>query len=412
MFTRIKHVMSRQRAPWEKALFVLWFGCFMVGIAFSEIMPFLSLYVDTLGKFSKAQLNLYSGLTFSATYLVAAIASPIWGRLADQKGRKLMLLRASLGMAFVFGLMGVVTNVWQLIALRFTQGIFSGYISNANALMATEAPKEKSGQALGTLVTGIVTGNLLGPLLGGVLADMFGYRITFIITGFILLSVFFLTFFLVHEDFKPVAKKAMLSTPAVIKKLLRPQLVVGMFVTTLIIQISNNSINPILSLYVREIMHHHGNIALISGLVASIPGVANVIAAPRLGRLGDRIGTDRVLLIGMAFAILVYIPMAFVTNVWQLVGLRLLVGISDAAMLPAVQTLLAKNSPAAVTGRVFSWNQSFQNVGMFLGPMLGSVISGGFDYGGVFISTSILVVVNIIWVGFNTAPLRAERRQN
>lgn len=323
-----------------------------------------------------------------------------------------MLLRASLGMAFVFGLMGVVTNVWQLIALRFTQGIFSGYISNANALMATEAPKEKSGQALGTLVTGIVTGNLLGPLLGGVLADMFGYRITFIITGFILLSVFFLTFFLVHEDFKPVAKKAMLSTSAVIKKILRPQLVVGMFVTTLIIQVSNNSINPILSLYVREIMHHHGNIALISGLVASIPGVANVIAAPRLGRLGDRIGTDRVLLIGMTFAILVYIPMAFVTNVWQLVGLRLLVGISDAAMLPAVQTLLAKNSPAEVTGRVFSWNQSFQNVGMFLGPMLGSTISGMFDYGGVFISTAILVVVNIIWVGINTAPLRLERRQN
>ncbi len=87
-----------------------------------------------------------------------------------------MLLRASLGMAIVISLMGAVTSVYQLIGLRLLQGVFSGYISNATALVATGTPKEKSGQVLGTLATGSVTGTLLGPLLGGVTASIFGYR--------------------------------------------------------------------------------------------------------------------------------------------------------------------------------------------------------------------------------------------
>ncbi|GAX04533.1 major facilitator superfamily transporter [Secundilactobacillus pentosiphilus] len=397
-----------QRPVWRRNLFVLWFGTFMAGLAFSEIMPFLSLYVDTLGNFTKDQLNLYSGITFSATYLVTAVASPMWGRLADRKGRKLMLLRASLGMAVVMGLMGAVTSVWELMALRFIQGIFSGYISNANALMATQAPKSKSGQALGTLSTGYVAGSLFGPLVGGVLAEIFSYRVTFFITGVLLLSVFFVSYFFVTESFTPVKKENMLSSKEVLGVVNHPRLILGMFITTLIIQASNMSISPVLSLYVREIMPKGSAITLFSGIVAAIPGVATLFAAPQLGRLGDRIGTELILSIGFVFAILVYLPMAFVTNVWQLMFLRFLIGISNATMLPAVQTILSKNTPPAVTGRVFSWNQSFQAIGSVLGPMIGSVVSTVFDYSGVFISTSILVLLNFLLVWHNTASLRRK----
>lgn len=164
--TQIKEKLFRKREPWEQNLFVLWFGTFMAGIGFSLVMPFMSLYIDTLGSYTTSQLNFWSGITFSSTFLVTTLISPWWGKLADQKGRKLMLLRASLGMAIVISLMGCVTSVYQLVALRLLQGIFSGYISNATALVATGTPKEKSGQVLGTLATGSVTGTLLGPLLG------------------------------------------------------------------------------------------------------------------------------------------------------------------------------------------------------------------------------------------------------
>ncbi|MHC5374102.1 multidrug efflux MFS transporter [Enterococcus sp. LJL120] len=405
MLKSVKRKIFRKRPPWLKNLIVLWFGTFMAGIAFSLVMPFMALYIDTLGDYSAAQLNFWSGITFSATFLVTAIVSPFWGRLADQKGRKLMLLRTSLGMAIVIGLMGLVTNVYQLIALRLLQGIFSGYISNATALIATGTPREKSGQVLGTLTTGQVSGTLLGPLIGGVIASIVGYRYTFFITGTILFLVFILSLIFVHEKFTPVKKDNMLPAKQIFKELKYPHLIIGMFITTMIIQASNNSISPIISLYIRQLLGGGGNVTLVSGIIASIPGIATLIAAPRFGRLGDRIGSEKILGIGLIFAMLVYLPMAIVQNVWQLGFLRFLVGISDACLLPAVQSLITKYSPHEAAGRIFSYNQSFQASGNVIGPMLGSSVSSVFGYRGVFISTSLLVFVNYLLVRHNTKEI-------
>ncbi|AOO74892.1 MULTISPECIES: multidrug efflux MFS transporter [Latilactobacillus] len=408
MLTNIRQRLFRRRAQWEQNLVVLWFGNFMAGVAFSLIMPFMSLYIDTLGNFTTAQLSLWSGVTYSITFLVTALISPWWGKIADRRGRKLMLLRASLGLAIVLGAMGLVQNIYELIGLRLLQGFFSGYISNSNALIATSAPQEKSGQALGTLTTGSVSGTLLGPLLGGIIAQATGYRTTFFITGTILFIVFILCLVFVHEDFTPVEKGDQVPGRQLIHELKYPHLIIGMFVTTMIIQASNNSISPLLSLYVRQLMHHGNNVALVSGVVAATPGIATLIAAPRFGALGDRIGSEKILLGGLIFAVFVYVPQAFVQNVWQLGALRLLVGVADAALLPQVQTILAKYSPHSSAGRIFSYNQSFQAMGNVAGPLIGSSVSGLFGYSGVFLSTTVLVIVNLFWVRQNTKVLREE----
>lgn len=408
MLTNIRQRLFRRRAQWEQNLVVLWFGNFMAGVAFSLIMPFMSLYIDTLGNFTTAQLSLWSGVTYSITFLVTALISPWWGKIADRRGRKLMLLRASLGLAIVLGAMGLVQNIYELIGLRLLQGFFSGYISNSNALIATSAPQEKSGQALGTLTTGSVSGTLLGPLLGGIIAQATGYRTTFFITGTILFIVFILCLVFVHEDFTPVEKGDQVPGRQLIHELKYPHLIIGMFVTTMIIQASNNSISPLLSLYVRQLMHHGNNVALVSGVVAATPGIATLIVAPRFGALGDRIGSEKILLGGLIFAVFVYVPQAFVQNVWQLGALRLLVGVADAALLPQVQTILAKYSPHSSAGRIFSYNQSFQAMGNVAGPLIGSSVSGLFGYSGVFLSTTVLVIVNLFWVRQNTKVLREE----
>ena len=174
---------QREQSPWRRNLSVLWGCTFVAGIAFSEITPFMSLYVAQLGDFTKNQISFYSGVVYAATFFVTAIVSPIWGALADRKGRKIMLIRASLGMAVAMFLMGLVTNVWQLIALRALQGLFSGFVSNAQALIASQAPRKNAGKALGTLVTGSTSGMLMGPVIGGVLAQLVSIRVTFFITA-------------------------------------------------------------------------------------------------------------------------------------------------------------------------------------------------------------------------------------
>ena len=125
----------------------------------------------------------WSGLAFGVTFLMGAIVSPIWGKLGDIHGRKLMLIRASLGMAIIMTLMGFVTDVYQLVALRFLMGAVSGFLSTAMTFIAAETPQEHSGWAISTISTGGVSGSLLGPLLGGYLSELIGMRHVFLVTG-------------------------------------------------------------------------------------------------------------------------------------------------------------------------------------------------------------------------------------
>ena len=394
--------MQTTKPIWKRNLYVLSIAVFIAGIAFSEIMPFLPLYVDTLGHFTHQKLNFWSGLIFSSVFVVSAIVSPWWGKLADKKGRKLMTLRAALGMAIVLGCMGLVTNVWQLLALRFTQGFFAGFVSNANALIATETPKENSGQALGTMASAFTAGNLLGPFIGGSLASIFSYRVTFFITGLLLFIAFLLSLFFVHEEgFKPITSKKLANSKGVINSLTSPAMIFGLLLTTLIIQAANNSINPIVSLYVRQLMHNQGNVVFTSGVVAALPGIATFLAASRFGALGDRIGTHKIIIGGFIGASILFFLTAFVTQVWQLGILRFLIGFTDACLFPQVQTMLTKNTPVAVTGRIFFWNQSAMYLGNIVGPMLGSTISGLFNYNMVFIVTTGIVLFNLLMFKLN-----------
>ena len=389
-------MVTKKQPLWRKNLLVLWFGVFMTGMGTSEVIPFLSLYIAQMGHYSKQQLTFYTGVVFATCFLVMALVSPLWGRLADKKGRKLMLLRASFGMAVVFILMGFTTNVWQLLALRALQGAFGGYVANANALIAAETPKKNAGQALSILVTGVTAGTLLGPLLGGGLASVFSYRMTFNITGIIMFLVFLLTYFMIHEDFVAtlVTKKVKNTT---FKEIVKVKLILVLFITTMFVQIVNMSINPILSLFVKELLGNSSqSLTFMAGVVASMPGLSTIIAAPLFGRLGDRIGTHKLLVFGFVFAFLIFLLTSFVTNVWQLILMRILTGISDAAMLPCVQTLLTKHTDAQNTSLVFSYNQSFQAFGSVLGPLLGSLVATMFDYREIFIVSSLVMLVNLL----------------
>ena len=386
---------------WKRNLAVVWLGCFLTGAAFSLVMPFLPLYVEQLGVTGHGALNMWSGLVFSITFLFSAIASPLWGGLADRKGRKIMLLRSALGMAIVMLLMGMAQNIWQFLILRALLGLLGGFIPNANALIATQIPRHKSGWALGTLSTGAVSGALLGPLAGGFLADNYGLRPVFFMTATVLFICFVLTLFFIREQFTPVSKKEMLHVKEVFGSLKNRELVLSLFVTTLIIQVATGSIAPILTLYVRDLAGNISDIAFVSGMIASVPGVAALICAPRLGKLGDRIGPEKILIAALIVSVLLLIPMSFVQNPLQLGILRFLLGAADGALLPAVQTLLVYNSSNQIAGRIFSYNQSFRDIGNVTGPLIGAAVSANYGFRAVFCVTATVVLFNAIYTGFS-----------
>ncbi|EEE9739665.1 MFS transporter, partial [Salmonella enterica subsp. enterica serovar Kentucky] len=343
----------------------------------------------------------------SITFLISAIVSPMWGSLADRKGRKLMLLRASLGMAIAILLQAFATHVWQLFLLRGIMGLTSGYIPNAMALVASQVPRERSGWALSTLSTAQISGVIGGPLMGGFVADHIGLRAVFLITAMLLVVSFLVTLFLIKEGVRPVIKKSEhLSGKAVFASLPYPALVISLFFTTMVIQLCNGSISPILALFIKSMMPDSNNIAFLSGLIASVPGISALISAPRLGKLGDRIGTERILMATLICAVLLFFAMSWVTTPFQLGLLRFLLGFADGAMLPAVQTLLVKYSSDQITGRIFGYNQSFMYLGNVVGPLMGATVSAMAGFRWVFIATAAIVLINI---GQLTLALRRRR---
>ncbi|MEN4645957.1 multidrug efflux MFS transporter [Pantoea agglomerans] len=391
--------MPRTIEPWKINLISVWFGCFFTGLAISQIIPFLPLYLEQLGVTGGESLSLWSGLTFSITFVVSAAVAPLWGSLADRKGRKLMLLRAAFGMGVVILLQAFVTEAWQLLLLRALMGLTSGYIPNAMALVAAQVPRERSGWALSCVSTGQIGGVILGPMLGGLLADWVGLRTVFIVTAALLMVSFLVTLFLIKETgYTPVSKKEKLSGREVFRSLDNPKLMLCLFFTTMVIQMCNGSVNPILTLFVRELAPTAENIAFLSGVIAALPGVSALLAAPRLGRLGDRIGTQRILLATMVISLLLFIAMSFVTSTTQLGGLRFLLGFADGAMMPAVQTLLVRHSRDNITGRIFGYNQSFMYLGNVAGPLLGAAVSAVAGFRWVFFATAVVVLINVLFL--------------
>ena len=334
-------------------------------------MPFISLFINELGNFSRFELNLYSGMAFAATFISQAIVSPYWGSLADRKGRKLMCMRASGVMACTIFITGLSFNVWMIIGMRFLQGAFSGYINNSIALMAGETPHSKSGWVMSAMTTAGVTGNLIGPLLGGALSGAWGYRIPFFITGGLMFGVFIATSFLVKEKFTPIKKENMKPIQALMGQIDNRQLIVVMFITTMLVQSSVMSINPIVSLYV---------------------------AASKVGHTMDRIGPKKVLTTGLIVAAVLFIPMTLTNSPWMLAFWRFLLGFANAALMPAAQTILTLEVPTEAFGRIFSYNQSFQAAGAVLGALLGSTISGLFSYSAVFAITGCTLLLDFLLV--------------
>ncbi|GAW98083.1 MFS transporter [Secundilactobacillus mixtipabuli] len=390
---------TKKRAQWQRNLYALWLGNFITGAGSSMSLPFLPLFISEMGNFPKWELTLYAGLAFSGTFLSQAIVSPFWGKLADKTGRKPMLMRAAIGMTITATLTGFSPNVWILIMLRVIQGGFSGYINNAYALMASEVPADKSGQTMGTLTTGSVGGMLVGPVIGGYIAGMLGYRIPFYLFGGMMLIASIITLVYVKEDFHPLAdpKYAQRSAFAGIKHV---RVVWAMILSSMLIQAATTSINPIISLFVKELMHNQGNIAMASGIIAALPGIATLLAAPRLGALGDHIGPRKVLIAGLIFCAVMFLPMFFVQSVTSLGVFRFLVGISDAALLPITQTVMTLATPKESISRIFSYNQSAQAIGSVIGPMLAAGVAGILDYRYVFLMTTGLVLINlgiVIW---------------
>ena len=380
---------------WKDNLRIAWLGSFLTGACISLVVPFMPIFVEQLGV-EPSQVTFYSGLAISVSAISAACVSPLWGILADRYGRKPMMIRAGLAMTITMGGLAFVPNVYWLLALRLLNGVFTGFVPNATALIASQVPKDKSGYVLGTLSSGVVAGTLTGPFVGGIIAEFFGIRNVFLMVGGFLFLAAILTIFFIKEDFQPVPKEKALPTKELFTSVKYPYLLFNLFATSFVIQVAAQSIGPILALYVRDLGQKE-NLLFVSGLIVSSMGLSSMMSSGVMGRLGDKVGNHRLLIVAQAYSALIYLLCANASTPLELGVYRFLFGLGTGALVPGINALLSKMTPKAGISRVFAFNQVFFYLGEVIGPLAGSVVAEQFGYHSVFYATAACVALSCLF---------------
>jgi DHA1 family multidrug resistance protein-like MFS transporter len=409
---------------WRRNLYAIWIAELLAIVGFSLRTPFLPFYLQDLGATSDDSAALWAGLINAGGAGVMALTAPLWGALADRRGRRPMLMRAMFCATCTVGLMGLATAPWQLLGLRFVEGAFTGTVTAATALVAASAPKDRLGYSLGMIQMAVFSGSSLGPLFGGILSDQIGYRATFIVAASMLFTGGLIVTFVVRERFTPIVRtqtgerglKAMRASSAWMFSGVMGAMILMLFAS----RFASSAVQPIIPIFVEQ-MKNGGKLwglssATTSGLALGALGLTSALSSIFLGRLGDKRGHRRILLACAVGGGVLYLPMALATSSWQLVVLQGLFGIAAGGLVPTANAIVAHRTPAEQRGVIYGVTAAAASIGGFFGPLIGAGVAAAVGFGAAFVITGLclLSATWLVWRSFRrndtVAAVKTVRR--
>jgi MFS transporter, DHA1 family, multidrug resistance protein len=371
--------------PWICTVAALALAQVVSELAFSLALPFTPLYVQQLGVEDVTEAALWAGLMAGIFSVAMGGMAPVWGAVGDRFGYRLMIQRATFGAGLAIGAMAFVQTPEQLLALRILHGLLTGVVTAMATLVSLTAPRRFWGTVFGLMQAAVFVGIALGPILGGVVADRFGLRAAFGATGVLLFTTGVLVTLLVHEPVRESrGRTAERGHP---DRLPRRELLVavGLMAT---VRFAGSAPQPVLPLFVQQLVDTPEGLATTVGLVLAATGVASSISALLGGRMADRYGRSATLLGCLALAAVLSPLHALVGSVGQLLALRTAMGLALGAMSPLIQALLVEAVPAGRRGAAFGWLTTANAAGNGAGPIFGSVVAASFGVPAMFVATT------------------------
>ena len=362
---------------WKVVLAVLTGNVIFMASSYTMLIPFLPMYLTHELGVPFEDVNLWSGAVFSASFIVSAIMAPIWGRLADTRGKRLMAIRASLLLSVSYFLGGVVTSPLELVGMRTFQGFAAGLWPMDLAIMTLYAPPDKLGVCLGVMQSAMTAGGVIGPLLGGVLAEAFGMRASFFVASAALMLNCIVFIFVIKEPPDPSRKEAAdrkKDAPSAFALLRVPVLRTLLF-SSATMQMVILILQPIMTTYITTLAGDLPNIIFVSGLIFSLGGFAGVIAAPGWGWFGQHKGYLLAASIAIPLAGVGLFIQGSVTNLYVYGAMQFVCGLFFCGVHPSLNALLAKNTAPSVKGSIFGLMFAAQQIGSILGPVLGGAVA-------------------------------------
>ncbi len=364
------------------------------------LIPFLPMYLTGDLGVGPDSVHLWSGIVFSASFLVSAFTAPIWGKLADTHGKRLMAIRASLMLSVSYFLGGIVETPGQLTLMRMFQGFASGLWPMDLAIMTLYAPSRKLGLCLGIMQGTLTAGGVIGPLMGGILAEWFGMRFSFFIAAGALFMNCLMFIFFIKEPPDPEREKRRAEAeagknlpPKPEPSLWRMPLIRNMLLCGTAVQMVILIMQPILTTYIAALAGPIPNLVFVAGLVFSLGGIAGALAAPVWGIIGQHRGFFRSMSVAMALAGISMIVQSLPREIVWFAVMQFVGGLFFCGIHPAINAVLARNTPSSMKGRIFGMLFSAQQVGSMLGPILGGLVATFIGMHAVFVFAGVILLI-------------------
>lgn len=347
----------------------------MAIFGFSFAFPFLSIFISKdLGVPQGRELDLWTAAIASVSGLSMAVASPIWGVLADRYGRKPMLLRSMVGGALTVGLIFFARSPTDLLILRFLQGATSGTVAAATSLVAAETPRSRVGWALGVVTSAVALGGAIGPVIGGIAASVFGLRVVFLGGGILLLLSTLPVLLVVRESPRRRREGPRLGTLALIDQRPGARRALGVLIGAQgLISVVNSATQQLVVLRLLEMLTT--GVAAVTGVAFGLAGVASSGAAVFYTQVTRRLGYVRTtasaaVLAALAIALIGIAPWAAVV----VAGVALN-GLFTGVVIPATASMIGLETPPEAQSTVFGANASSVALGFSIGPLIGGGVA-------------------------------------
>jgi DHA1 family multidrug resistance protein-like MFS transporter len=385
---------------YRRNLYVLSITIFLAAASWNQIIPFLPLFLKQMG----AGKSLYGwvSVVFAAQAVASIIAQPFWGKLGDNHGRKAMVLRAGLCLAGIYFGMSLCVAPWQLALLRFLNGALTGFIPGSIILIATNTPDEIAPRSVATAQAASAAGLIVGPAVGGLLSVAVGYRGAMHVSGLAVLVSTFLVWRFVQEPSKPkpIEKTSLLQDFAIV---LRSPVQLSILFAIFFAWIFGNAINPYLTLHLGRM----GAPEWLVGIVFSLPAAAFLLSAHSWTVFGERVGFERIVLIGLigggsAAALLALAPSVLIFGVVYFVS-----GVCMAAVQPGTAALTCLEVEESFRGRAYGIQQSAGTLGAFVAPLAAGRVGGAFGLHSIFLFVGTVLLVGAIVFKFAIARWRS-----
>ncbi len=381
---------------WKKNLYIMWICQFLAMLGMSSIVPFLPLFVRELGVTSIEETSKWSGLVFAGPFFVSLFLSSLWGNLGDKYGRKLMMIRATFGLAIAQIIIGFSQDINQLFIGRLLQGGLSGFLPAAMALIASNTPEEKTGYALGSLQSSTAAGTVLGPLFGGIISDFLSFRAVFFMVAGLLFIVGFAIIAFVREEKRDKQNKTISlfdnwNHVLFNKKFLIPSILI------MLTSLGISFVRPIFVLYVETLEININYLPTITGALYSIVGVFSIFSAYWWGKRSETFGLQKSIAIASLLTAIMYLLHSVITNPYYLIPVRTALGFGYGALMPLLFTRISKNVNLERRGGVLGIGSSFQVMGNLIGPLIGGYAGATIGFSLSFLFTaSIFVLIALI----------------